>query len=156
VAEGQAVYGYCHEGYWMDVGVPERYLQAHWDLLNGVLGYRWLCSLAPGSRAVLGHRLVGDGPAQATLIPPVVMGPGVELAPGVCVGPYVVLGAGCQVGSGAVIRESVVWEKVRIAAGARICRSILGREVCVREASVLSNVIRIDTSGIINSATITH
>ena len=38
LAQQQAVYGYRHTGYWMDVGVPERYRQAHWDMLNGALG----------------------------------------------------------------------------------------------------------------------
>ena len=36
IADGAAVYGYRHDGYWMDVGVPTRYRQAHWDVVGGI------------------------------------------------------------------------------------------------------------------------
>ncbi len=34
---GQGLYGRRLEGYWMDIGTPERYLQASWDILEGVV-----------------------------------------------------------------------------------------------------------------------
>ena len=35
---GQGLYGRRLEGYWMDIGTPERYLQASWDILEGAVG----------------------------------------------------------------------------------------------------------------------
>ena len=32
---GQGLFGLRLEGYWMDIGTPERYLQASWDILTG-------------------------------------------------------------------------------------------------------------------------
>ncbi len=32
---GQGLFGLRLEGYWMDIGTPERYLQASWDILSG-------------------------------------------------------------------------------------------------------------------------
>ena len=32
---GDGLYGLRLEGYWMDIGTPERYLQASWDILEG-------------------------------------------------------------------------------------------------------------------------
>ena len=52
IEHNEAVYGYRYTGYWMDIGVPERYLQAHWDLLDGVLGDAWVQRLPAGSRVV--------------------------------------------------------------------------------------------------------
>src|SRR5262249_47958559 len=92
----EGVYGYRYTGYWMDIGAPERYLQAHWDMLNGALGDSWMQHLPAGSRVVL---RLDDMPAVApgvTLVPPVVLGPDVTLAWDVCLGPYAVLGAGCR------------------------------------------------------------
>jgi NDP-sugar pyrophosphorylase family protein len=40
IADGASVYGYRHDGYWIDIGVPTRYRQAHWDFLDGFLGAR--------------------------------------------------------------------------------------------------------------------
>ena len=34
---GQGLYGRRLEGYWVDIGTPERYLQASWDILEGVV-----------------------------------------------------------------------------------------------------------------------
>lgn len=142
VAEGGAVYGYRHAGYWMDIGVPQRYLQAHRDILDGALGGDWIERLPAGSRALLNDEAIGPCGTSATIMPPVVLGDGVELASGACVGPYAVLGDGCRVGAGAVIRHSVAWEGVRIEAAARVDRSVLGARVRVPRASTLHDVIR--------------
>ena len=62
-----AVYGYRYTGYWMDIGVPERYLQAHRDMLDGVLGDAWVQRLPAGSRVVLApgrHATEGAGSSR--------------------------------------------------------------------------------------------
>jgi NDP-sugar pyrophosphorylase family protein len=141
LAQGQAVYGYWHTGYWLDVGVPTRYLQAHRDVLNGMLGASWRGRLPAGSRIIDQHLSGAADRPYGALLPPVVLGPGVSLAPGAQVGPYTVLGAGCQVGTQAEIRNSVLWERVQVGDGARIYRSILGADVHVAAASVLSQAV---------------
>ena len=124
VQEGRPVLAHRYDGYWLDVGVPERYLQAHRDLLDGVLGTSWEDRLPAGSRVVrgTGEQQMND----ATLIPPVVLGAGVTLAAGVRVGPYAVLGAGCRIGPDAEARESVLGDHATVGAGAVLRRCILG------------------------------
>ena len=34
----ESVMAYRYSDYWIDVGIPQRYLQVHWDLLDGALG----------------------------------------------------------------------------------------------------------------------
>jgi mannose-1-phosphate guanylyltransferase len=138
----EAVYGYRYTGYWIDIGAPERYLQAHWDLLDGVLGDQWAQRLPVGSHVVLrpdDTRLATPG---VTFIPPVVLGPGVALAPDVHLGPYAVLGAGCQLASGAVVRESVLWDRVQVGAGAQVHGCVLASDMHVPAASTLVQVVR--------------
>jgi mannose-1-phosphate guanylyltransferase len=140
----EAVYGYRYTGYWMDIGAPERYLQAHWDLLDGALGDAWRHRLPVGSRTVLVRMRPNDMPGTApgvTLVPPVVLGPEVELAPGARLGPYAVLGAGCRLASGAVVRESVFWERVQVGEGAHVQGCILATGVHVPAASTLVQVV---------------
>jgi len=137
----EAVYGYRYTGYWMDIGAPERYLQAHWDMLNGSLGDAWIQRLPAGSRVVLRP---DDMPLTApgvTLIPPVVLGPGVTLAPEVCLGPYAVLGAGCRLASGAVVRDSVLWESVQVGASAQVRGCALATGSQVPAASTLVQAV---------------
>lgn len=122
--DGQPVLAYRHPGYWLDVGVPERYLQAHWDLLDGALGASWEGRLPPGSRVVRGP---GEKQANdAILNPPVVLGADVALAAGARAGPYAVLGAGCRLGPNAEVRESVLGDNAIVGADAALRRCILG------------------------------
>jgi NDP-sugar pyrophosphorylase family protein len=132
-----AVYGYRYTGYWMDIGAPERYLQVHWDLLNGALGDAWMQRLPAGSRLILRPDetpLVAPG---VILVPPVVLGPDIILAPDVHLGPYAVLGAGCRLASGAVVRDSVLWEGVQVGAGAQVRGCALATGVQVPAASTM-------------------
>ena len=122
--EGQPVLAHRHDGYWLDVGLPERYLQAHRDLLDGALDTSWEGRLPAGSRVVRGtgeQRMNG-----AVLNPPVVLGADVTLAAGARVGPYTVLGAGCCLGPDAEVRESVLGDHATVGAGTILRRCILG------------------------------
>ena len=121
--EGRPVSAYRHCGYWLDVGVPERYLQAHWDLLDGALGSLWEEHLPEGCQVVRGageQRING-----ATLEPPVVLGAGAALGHGARVGPYAVLGPGCRLGPGAVVSESVLGDGCTVGSGAVLRRCVL-------------------------------
>jgi NDP-sugar pyrophosphorylase family protein len=137
----QAVYGYRHTGYWMDVGVPERYRQAHWDILNGALGVQWRRRLPSGSQYIWHDGASHGRDNSVTITPPVLLGRNVALAPGACVGPYAVLGAGCRIGVNAVVRESILWEDVCVAPGARLYRSILGAGVHVQTPALYTDVV---------------
>ncbi|MGE3539259.1 MAG: sugar phosphate nucleotidyltransferase [Candidatus Tectimicrobiota bacterium] len=140
--ENQPLYGYRHHGYWMDIGVPARYLQAHRDLLNGQLADLWAQRLPPGARAILTPTAIPADLRQATVMPPVLLGAGVRLAAGACVGPYAVLGAGCQVGPSAMVQESVLWERVHVGSGAYVHQAVLANDVQVPARSQWSAVVR--------------
>ena len=142
MAEHQAIYGYRHQGYWMDIGLPARYLQAHWDLLNGVLGASWQQRLPLGSQALLTPATIPPVLQHATLIPPVLLGPQVSIEPGACVGPYAVLGAGCRVGASALVQESVLWAGVQVGNGAYVDRAILADAVQVPARSQWTSTVR--------------
>ena len=136
-----AVYGYRYTGYWMDIGAPERYLQAHWDMLDGALGDAWSQRLPAGSHVVLHPDDMPPVASGVTFVPPVVIGPDVALAPDVCLGPYAVLSAGCRLASGAVVRDSVLWQGVQVGAGAQVRGCALATGVQVPAASTLVQAV---------------
>jgi NDP-sugar pyrophosphorylase family protein len=144
IARGAAVYGYRHDGYWMDIGVPTRYRQAHWDFLDGV--FRGPISVRDGTHLIRRAEDTPAGWAHVNIHPPVMVGARVELAAGACIGPYAVIGPGCQVEVGASVRESVLWEGVRVASYAQVDRCILGTGVAVPAHRVVSDAIQITTS----------
>jgi mannose-1-phosphate guanylyltransferase len=107
---GQGLYGRRLEGYWMDIGTPERYLQASWDILEGSV-----------ETDVETH---GDG---------VLVERDAEVAGQATVGPRAVVRSGCRIGAGAVVVESVLLDGCHVEAGAEIRGSILAPEVEIGE-----------------------
>jgi mannose-1-phosphate guanylyltransferase len=107
---GEGLYGYHAAGYWIDIGTPERYLEATWDLLAG-------------------H-------AKSTLPPRDETGSLVYencLLSGAHVGPQSVLGRHCSVGTDARVERSVLHERVHVGADAAVVESVLAERVRVGE-----------------------
>ena len=106
------------DGYWMDIGTPERYLQASWDILERRVATR----VEPTSPGML-------------------VDPGAEVAAGATVGPRAVVAAGCRVGEGAEVSESVLFEGCRLGEGARVRGSILAAGVEVPAGAVVEGIV---------------
>ncbi len=107
---GNGLYGYDAAGYWIDIGTPERYLEATWDLLAG----RVHSSLPP--RDETGSLVYANC-----------------LLSGAHVGPQSVLGRHCSVGTDARVERSVLHERVHVGADAAVVESVLAEGVRVGE-----------------------
>ena len=103
---GQGLFGLRLEGYWMDIGTPERYLQASWDIIEG--------------RVESDVETPGSGPFVAA---------GAEVAADASVGARAVVGAGARVASGASVEESVLLSGVRMGERASVTGSIVAQDV---------------------------
>ena len=119
---GDGLYGLRLDGYWMDIGTPERYLQASWDILEGRVETQ-VRPTAPGL-------LVGAG-AEVDPAPPSAPGPssrpGCRIAAGAEVRGSVLL-EDCSVGEGARVRDSVLAPGVTVAPGLSLLAPIVGRD----------------------------
>jgi mannose-1-phosphate guanylyltransferase len=118
---GDGLHGLRLDGYWMDIGTPERYLQASWDILEGRVETR-VVPTAPGLWVGAGAR-VAEG---ATIGPRAVVGPGCEVAAGAQVKESVILER-CTVGGGAQVRGSILSAGAEVAAGAELNCAVVGR-----------------------------
>ncbi len=99
---GEGLHALLLDGYWVDIGTPERYLQATWDILEG----RVVTRVEPTAPSVL-----VDASA--------------EVADGATVGPRAVVGRGCRVQAGAEVLESVLLDGCTVGEGARVVGSVL-------------------------------
>lgn len=136
LAAGERLYSYTTNDYWLDVGRPAQYLQAHNDVLDGKLSLE-----VPGGEVTEYGKFwrVGATGAPANLRLPSFLGDGVELAASAEVGPYAVLGQRCTVGANACVRDSVLWDRVTVEAGARVADAILATDVTVGRSAVLES-----------------
>jgi mannose-1-phosphate guanylyltransferase len=121
-AEG-SVYGIALPGYWLDVGTPESYLQAHRDVLERIF------STQVGDALGADFTLVDDSAdvhPRAKLVPPVYVGPGAVVEEGARLGSLAVLGAGARLARGGVVENAVVGARTSVGEGASVVGSVIG------------------------------
>jgi mannose-1-phosphate guanylyltransferase len=125
---GEGLYGYEASGYWMDIGTPDRYLQATFDILEGTVTTEIGAQLADA-----GSQLVGDARIDGRVIAPAVIGDGCEIADGAIVGGRTVLGRNVKIGPGARIDGSVLLDGVTIGARTTISGAIIAAGATIGE-----------------------
>ena len=152
VEEG-SLYGLALPGYWLDVGTPESYLQAHRDVLER--------NVETEVGDALGADYVSIDPSaqvspDARLVPPVLIGAGAAIAAGARVGSLAVVGAGARIGEGAVVEDAVVGEGATVGESAHVVGSLLGEgsevaaECVVRGLSVVGPRARIGAGNMLD------
>lgn len=119
---GDGLCGLLLDGYWMDIGTPDRYLQASWDILEGRVETR-VRPTAPGL-------LVGADAAideEASVGPRAVVSGGCRVERGAEVEDSVLLG-GCTVGRDALVRGSILAPGAEVEPGAQLVNAVIGRD----------------------------
>lgn len=129
---GNGLYSRRLEGYWMDIGTPDRYLQACWDILDRRV------------ESEPGRRVDPDGifvdptatvDAAATLRGPAFVESGVTIGPAATVGVRAVIGARSTIGEGARIESSALHPDCSIGTGASVSGAILAAGVVVEDGA---------------------
>lgn len=131
------LYAMASDAYWIDIGTPEKYLQAHTDVLAGVLGR----VPAPDAHETApGVWVQGDAhvDAQARVEAPVLLGDGVRVEAGARIAGAAV-GAGSVVGPGARLLRSVVHERAVFEADAEAIDSVVGAGALVGAGAIASD-----------------
>jgi mannose-1-phosphate guanylyltransferase len=114
---GNGLYGIRLEGYWIDIGTPERYLEANWDILEG--------------RVKTATRV--EDPAM--------LGAGCEVSPDAELRAPCVVGPHSRVEAGVMIERSVLLDGCVLEGDATVVNSILGGEVTVERGAQLDGAV---------------
>ena len=160
---GRGLYGQRLDGYWMDVGTPERYLEASWDVLEGRVRTQ------VGDRLGEAGMLVAEGAGAASgasVEPPALLDVGASVGTGAVVGPRAVIGPGsvigerarvtssvvlgdCSIGSDAEIQQSILAPAVLVGDGARIgAGSVIGEGARIEPGAEIEAGARVDPGGV--------
>jgi len=100
IASGGGVWGFPADAYWIDLGTPEKYLQAHYDLLDGK---------------------VRDVRYEAPWVAPTAV-----VDPTARVGRWVAVGAEARLGADSDVEDSVIHPGAAVGSGAVVSRTIVG------------------------------
>ncbi len=128
IERGETFVAYPYDGYWIDIGTPEKYTQVHRDIMDG----RYQTSPFAGQPA--GHVFRADDvrvEESAIVEGPAFLDEGVVVRAGARVGPYTVLGRGCQVEANARVDGAIFWSNGRVGQEAVVADAIAGRNVHV-------------------------
>jgi mannose-1-phosphate guanylyltransferase len=121
VLVGQGLYGHVARGYWMDIGTPERYLQATYDILEGTV------QTEVSARLGTGYLYVEDGVVNGgRIVPSALVEKGCSIAAGARVGGRAVLEQGVSVGEGTTIEGAVVMRGASVGEGCTLRGCIVG------------------------------
>jgi mannose-1-phosphate guanylyltransferase len=118
---GGGLYGLAVEGHWIDIGTPERYLDA--------------------TRYLLERSRSGD----------VLLGEGCEIAPGARIGPFAVLGDRCRVEEASVVERSVLFENATVGRNAVVRDSIVGKGATIGPESRVEDATIVGDGAIVES-----
>ena len=124
LAEGEALYGFVSDDYWLDIGSPVKYLQANHDVLEGLAG------LAPPGERQESEIWVGRSSVidpSARIIAPSVIGENVTVGKGAVVGPRTSIADDVAIGENATVGGSVLHDGVRIENSSTLRNCIVGR-----------------------------
>lgn len=134
------LFGYQSDAYWLDIGTPEKYLQAHHDVLTGRIG------LPPAKNArevEPGVWVQGSGTIEpgATLQGPLLIGDGARVEADARVRRST-LGAGAVVERGAELDGAVLHAGARVSHGSTVHDSVVGADAVLKpEVSLSENTI---------------
>ena len=138
LAQAGSLYGHAGRGYWRDIGTPESYLQAHFDILEGTVQTAVAALLGDHYSYVAPSAEVEPG---ARLVPPVYVGEGAKVGKEARIGPLAVLGAGSVVGEGATVVESAVQGGVTLGPHAQVELSIVVRGTVIGAGTHLEGAV---------------
>lgn len=117
VEEGARLFAVASESYWMDIGTPEKFLQANLDALSGRYRDAQLPELTGGSLIGEGAKIDGGAWVSSASI-----------------------GQDAVIEVGAVVEESVLLPRAVVEAGAIVRRSILGEASIASKDATLTGI----------------
>jgi NDP-sugar pyrophosphorylase family protein len=134
IRDKETFIAHVSDGYWLDIGTPSKYRQAHTDIMTGRF------KAAPFLKA---HRGAVVSPtasiaSDAVIGPPCFIGDGVVIGRGTRIGPHSVVGSGCRIGMNATLDGTILWPDVHVGDEAHLGPIVAGRNCRIgQHASIL-------------------
>jgi len=105
------VYGYISNDYWCDIGNGVQYLKSHLDLLSGNIDLGFKEKISKDGMIFGKNVFISQ---SAKLVPPLIIGDSAIIDDGAVIGPNVIIGSGSYVGPMSTLKNSVLWDNVKI------------------------------------------
>jgi NDP-sugar pyrophosphorylase family protein len=124
IERNETFVAHIYNGYWIDIGTPEKYQQAHRDIMDGRFQAVPFKGMPEPRTAVSADARIEEG---ASVEAPCFIDEGVLVKAGARIGPYSVIGKQTQIGEGVQIDGGIIWPNCRVSRDACVRDAILGR-----------------------------
>ncbi|MFH1542270.1 MAG: NDP-sugar synthase [bacterium] len=131
--KGEPIFGYISDSYWLDIGNPEKYKEAHEAVLRKAVSVK-IEGAKLDDKIWLGEGCQID--ESAKLPGPVVLGNKVKVGRGSELRDYVTVGDNVQIGHHCCLDRVIIWADCRIENNVRLSDCIIGKG-CVIEDNVV-------------------
>jgi mannose-1-phosphate guanylyltransferase len=124
IERGETFVGYVYDGYWIDIGTPDKYTQVHRDIMDGRYVAAPFREIGAGQQWISPEARVEAG---AVVEGPCFLDEGVLVKAGARIAPYSVIGRQTQIEEHASVDGAIVWPNCRIGEHAAVGSAIIGR-----------------------------
>lgn len=145
------IFAYDADAYWLDLGTPERYVEATRDIMNNNVA-----SYLSDDLAATGNSIARSADVEgASITSPVVIDENVNVAASATLGAHTVLGKNVTVGESASITGSVIMQNCSVGDDVTIVDALIGPGVTIGEGArieadtVIGEGAQIDAGAII-------
>jgi NDP-sugar pyrophosphorylase family protein len=143
IARGEPFVAHVYRGYWIDIGTPEKYRQAHRDIMSGHFDAPPFAG-AGGTARISPQARIDDG---VTIDAPCFIDAEAVVRRGARIGPFSVIGKHCHIAEHAAVDGAILWPNTWVDADATIGAAIAGRHCHIgRHAEVGDHAVLGDKS----------
>ncbi|HTM03727.1 MAG TPA: NDP-sugar synthase [Vicinamibacterales bacterium] len=135
IERGETFVGYVYDGYWIDIGTPEKYTQVHRDIMDGRYQAVPFRDLGAGQQWISPEARIEDG---ALVEGPCFIDDGALVKSGARVAPYSVIGRQTQIEEHASIDGAIIWPNCRVSEHAVVGNTIIGRNCHIGRHATLA------------------
>ncbi|KAF0132847.1 MAG: mannose-1-phosphate guanylyltransferase [Candidatus Saganbacteria bacterium] len=136
LAENKAVYGFKSDAYWIDIGSPKKYKEAHEAILRGevtlvkIFGHREKGSVWVGEQTEIDK--------TAKIIGPALIGKEVKVGAESQVKNCSVVGDKVEIGKHSIIENTIIWEGCKIGDNVRLYGCVVGFNCKIEEGVLIA------------------
>ena len=149
--KGELVCGYVSDRYWIDIGKPSQYRQAHEAILRNEVAVK-IYGTRVDNKIWIGDNARIDKTVK--LIGPAIIGREVSVAPETKIKDYAVLGDRVSVGAESTLARAIVWEGTRIGSHALVEGCIIGANCVIEDYALVGNGVVLADNSIVKKGSI--
>ena len=148
--KGLSFFGYLSQAYWVDIGNPEKYKEAHQAILRGEVAVK-ICGTRMDGKFWVGKDAHPD--PSVKFVGPSIIGQKVRIGKETEIRDYVVVGDRVSIGEHSSLERAILWKETKIGNHVRLSDCIIGNNCTIEDEVLIDRGIVLADSSVIKKGT---